>query len=88
MTLIPWVPSSIANTLLMVSTAAFDAAYAAPPGRGLRTEPVEMFTIAPGVPALTQCLAKACIIMNEPVTLTAKTLSQSGWVISSSMPSG
>src|SRR5712691_9987013 len=47
-----------------------------------------MLTIAPGVPAVTQCRANACIIMNEPVTLTANTLSQSCGVISIRRPSG
>lgn len=84
----PCSPSSIANTLLMVSSAALDALYAAPPGRGLRAEPLEMLTIDPVAPLATTDLAKACIIMNEPVTLTRKTRSQSCGVISSRVPSG
>src|SRR3954469_20358481 len=45
LTRIPRGPSSIAATFESVSSAAFDAEYAAPSGRGLRTDPVVMLTM-------------------------------------------
>jgi len=77
----------MANTLLMISTAAFDALYARRPGAAAR-EPVEMLTTAARCAAAAQCRAKAGVSKKVPVTFTAKTRSQAAAGMSSSVPSG
>ena len=85
----PCGPSSSAKTLDIVSSAAFDAEYAAPSGRGLRTEPVVMLTMhAPSAPRATQWRPKACDVANAPVTFTSKTRRHSATGISSTPASG